>query len=70
MFANAVLITLIATFVIVVLLGHILLIAAIWRDWTAASKLHTDAKDTGPRAVEPDKKAEPVLEQPDRAKAA
>jgi hypothetical protein len=70
MFANAVLITLIATFAVVVLLGHILLIAAIWRDWSTAPKLHSDANDTGARAVVPGKKAEPVLEQPDRAKAA
>jgi hypothetical protein len=70
MFANAVLITIIATFVVVVLLGHILLIAAIWRDWSAASKLHIDTKNTGARAVDPGRKAEPVLEQPDRAKAA
>jgi hypothetical protein len=70
MFANAVLITLIATFAVVVLLGHILLVAAIWRDWSAASKQHIDAKDTGARTVDPDKKTEPVLEQPDRAKAA
>ena len=74
MFANAVVITLISTFVIVVVLGHILLITAVWRDLSAAPEAKPDADDASPETRIPASKTGPIFKQadepPQRAKAA
>ncbi len=74
MFANAVVITLISTFVILVVLGHILLITAVWRDLSAAPEAQPNAGDSGTEAGVAAAKTRPIFEKfdehPQRAKAA
>ena len=74
MFANAVVVTLIGTFVIVVILGHILLATAVWRDLSAAPEAQPNAGDAGPETRIPAAKTGPIFKQSgeplQRAKAA
>ena len=63
MFASAVVVTFVSAFVILVVLGHILLIAAVWRDLPAAPEPQPDAGAAGAETG-------PAFEQAHRAKAA